>query len=241
MPSRLAAPRSRGAGWRPGPLAVAGALLALLVLLAFLPWLLRERPAVSSTPIVRPPSVLAELPLRPQQRACVSDVLFTPDAAEVKVQVTRARPGAGPPLAVTARAPGYRARTTQPGGYGPRQDIEIPLTPARRQVGGGELCVRNAGTADVWFLGTVEERALASERTTVDGRPAPAQLAVTLQAREPRSLLARTGELLDRAAAFRPGYLAPVVLGLLLAAVVLVVPAAVLLAFRRALAEDARR
>jgi hypothetical protein len=46
--------------------------------------------------------------------------------------------------------------------------------------------VRNAGQTDVWFLGTVEERALATQRTSIDGEPAPVQLAVTLQEREPR-------------------------------------------------------
>ena len=86
MPSR----RTSGAGSRrPGPLAVTLALLTLLVLAGFLPWLLRERAAVSSTPIIRPPSVVAELQLRPGREACVSDVLFTPQAEEVKVQVTR--------------------------------------------------------------------------------------------------------------------------------------------------------
>ncbi len=190
---------------------------------------------------MRPPSVVAELQVRPGVRACVSNVFFTPDAEEVKVQVTRARPGAGPPLAVTARAAGYRAATTLRGGYGPRQDLEIPLAAASREVGGGQLCLRNGGTRDVWFLGTVEERALATQRTTLDGGPAPVQLAVTLQERETRSLLARTGQLLDRAATFRPGYLAAPVLWLLLAGVLLAVPAATLLAFRRALDEDARR
>ena len=237
MPSR----RTSGAGARrPGPLAVTLALLALLVLAGFLPWLLRERAAVSSTPIIRPPSVVAELQLRPGREACVSDVLFTPEAEEVKVQVTRTRQDAGPRLELTATASGYRAQATAPAGYGPRQDLEIALPAAQRQVGGGKLCVRNAGRTDVWFLGTVEERALATERTSLDGEPAPVQLAVTLQEREPRAFLARVGELLDRAAAFRPAYLGPAVLWLLLAGVVLLVPAAVLAAFRRALDEDTR-
>jgi hypothetical protein len=248
MPSRVADPgdgledpgRRRRSGVA-GPFAAAVALLALVVLAGFLPWLLRERPAVSSTPIVRPPAVVAELQLRPGSRACVSEVLFTPEAEEVKVQVTRARRDAGPPLAVAASAAGYRARAVAPGGYGPRQDLEVALPPAGRQVDGGRLCLRNAGRTDVWLLGTVEERALATQRTTLDGAPAPVQLAVTLQERENRSLLARTGELLDRAAVFRPGYLAPPVLWLLLAAVVLAVPAAVLVALRRALDEDGAR
>ncbi len=242
MPSRRAgSPRAgeaRKASRRPGPFAVTLALLALLVLAGFLPWLLRERAAVSSTPIIRPPSVVAELQLRPGQEACVSDVLFTPEAEEVKVQVTRTRQDAGPRLAVTASAEGYGARAAAPAGYGPRQDLEVALPPAPRQVGGGKLCVRNAGRTDVWFLGTVEERALATQRTSIDGRPAPVQLAVTLQEREPRAFLARVGELVDRAAAFRPAYLGPAVLWLLLAGVVLLVPAAVLAAFRRALDED---
>ncbi len=252
MPSRVAAEtapredagapgRGRGGGPRlPGPVAVACALLALVVLAGFVPWALRERPAVSSTPIVRPPAVVAELQLRPGTEACVSEVLFTPEAQEVKVQVTRTRQDAGPPLQVTAAAAGYRARAAAPGGYGPRRDLELAIPPAPRQVAGGRLCLRNAGRGDVWLLGTVEERALATQRTSLDGRPAPVQLAVTLQERENRSLPARAGELVDRAAVFRPGYLAPPVLWLLLAAVLLAVPAAVLAALRRALAEDHR-
>jgi len=236
MPSRAASRRHR-----PGPLAAAGALLALVVLAGFVPWLLRDRPAVASTPIVRPPSVIAELQLRPGRTACVSDVLLTPDAGEVAVEVTRAPSAAGPPLVVTAQGTGYRAQGRIAGGYDPRSALEIAVMPPRREIGGGRLCVRNAGRADVWFLGTVEERALSTQRTSIDGRPARVQLAVTLQAREDRSLLARTGQLLDRAAAFRPGYLGPGVLWGLLAASAVGVPAATLLALRRALAEDAGR
>ena len=235
MPSRAAGARRR----RPGPLAAAGLLLAVVVLLGFLPWLLRERPAVSSTPIVRPPSVIAELQLRPDEAACVSDVLLGPDAEEVAVEVTRTPRAAGPPLEVTARAPGFRAEGRAPGGYNRRTAVEIPIAPARRPVRGGRVCVRNAGRADVWFLGTVEERALSTQRTTIDGRPARVQLALTLQERENRGLAARTGQLLDRAATFRPGYLGPAVLWVLLGAVALGVPAAALLALRRAVDEDA--
>ena len=236
MPSRVAGLRRR----RPGPVAAAGALLAVVVLAGFLPWLLRDRPAISSTPIVRPPSVIAELQLRPDRTACVSDVLLGPDAEEVAEEVARAPRAAGPPLELTARGPGFRARASTTGGYNPRTALEIPISPAARQIAGGEVCVRNAGRSDVWFLGTVEERALSTQRTTIDGRPAAVQLAMTLQEREDRGLLARTGELLDRVAAFRPGYLGPAVLWILLAAVVLAVPAATLLALRRAVAEDAR-
>jgi hypothetical protein len=220
--------------------AAAGVLLALMVLGGFLPWLLRERPAVSSTPIVRPPSVIAELRLRPDRTACVSDVLLGPEAQEVAVEVTRAPRAAGPPLEVTARAAGFDARASAPGGYNPRTGLEIAIRPAPRELAGGQVCVRNAGREDVWFLGTVEERALSTQRTTIDGRPAAVQLAMTLQEREDRSLLARAGQLLDRAAAFRPGYLAPAVLAVLLAAVAVGVPAATLLALRRAVDEDAR-
>jgi hypothetical protein len=237
MPSRAAGGSRRRV---PGPLAVTGGLLAVVVLAGFLPWLLRDRPAVSSTPIVRPPSVIAELQLRPGRTACVSDVLLTPEAGEVAVEVTRAPKGAGPPLAVTARAPGHRAEGRSPGGYDPRSGLEIAVPPAPRELAGGQVCVRNAGSADVWFLGTVEERALSTQRTTIDGRPASVQLAMTLQEREDRGLLARTGQLVDRAAAFRPGYLGPAALWALLAVVVVGVPAATLLALRRALAEDAQ-
>ena len=231
--------RSRPARGRPGPVAAAGALLALMVLAGFVPWLLRDRPAVSSTPIVRPPSVVAELRLRPDRTACVSDVLLGPDAQEVAVEVTRAPRAAGPPLEVTARAASFGARASAPGGYNPRTALEIAIRPAPREIAGGRVCVRNTGRADVWFLGTVEERALSTQRTTIDGRPAAVQLAMTLQEREDRSILARTGQLLDRAAAFRPGYLGPAALAVLLAAVALGVPAATLLALRRAVDEDA--
>jgi hypothetical protein len=96
MPSR----RTSGAGSRrPGPLAVTLALLALLVLAGFLPWLLRERAAVSSTPIIRPPSVVAELQLRPGREACVSDVLFTPQPRRSRSRSPAPGQDAGPPLA----------------------------------------------------------------------------------------------------------------------------------------------
>lgn len=225
---------------RRGPVIAATALLAAMVVLGFLPWLAADRPAVFSTPIARPPSVLAELPLRQGARACVDNVLFGPDAQELKIQVTSTRPTGGPPLRVTARAAGYGARASVAGGYGP-SDLEVPLAPARRELAGGTLCVRNQGRSTVGFLATVEGRALGTARTTVDGKPAPAELSLTLQERRPASLLARAGELLQRAAAFRPGYLAPGVLWLMLAAVGLVVPVAALVAFGRAVDEDARR
>jgi hypothetical protein len=225
---------------RAAPLAVAAILLGGIVVLGFLPWLRADRPAVFSTPIARPPSVVAELPLRAEAEACVDNILFAPDAQELKIQATRTPGTGGPPLLVTARADGYRSRTSVPGGYG-AADLEIPLRPAPRELGGGTLCVRNTGERSVSFLATVEGRALATARTTVDGRPAPAQLSLTLQERRPASLHARAGELLQRAAAFRPAYLSPAVLWLMVAGVALIVPVATLVALGRALDEDARR
>ena len=109
-------------------------------------------------------------------------------------------------FAVTASGPGYRSASTLavPASQ-VDQMVTAPLTPPGRQLL-GSLCLRNAGSAPVGFVGTSEGRSLVPAVTTVDGQPKVDQdIAVTLLEARDRTLLEHPGAIVSHASAFTGG------------------------------------
>jgi hypothetical protein len=125
-----------------------------------------------------------------------------------------ARPPAPPP---TGRAPGLTAA-----------DVA-----AVRPRGPVTACVANDGSQPVTIWGTIDA---ASGDTTgrQDGKPIGADMAVVLERREERSLLALAPEMAVRASLFRARWLSPVAYGVLALLVLVGVPALLLGALRSA-------
>jgi hypothetical protein len=183
---------------------------AATVLLVFagriVPALLEDTTATSSTPVRRELNGDVRLSMRAGQRACLSAVPFDRDSRVAQLAARRvASPGAL--VRLTAGAPGYRARAQvhlvahADRFYKP--ELSVPLQPPPRSVV-GSFCVTNAGPGRVELVGTADPRALTRTAATLDGAPQKMAFSLTLFDARRRSTLARTNDLVHRAAALSP-------------------------------------
>jgi len=221
-----------------------GVLITVLVLFAgwfvwkALPFLTAQRAVIAATPTTQPsdPSAIAPVKVKGGERACLDRIPFGPDASYVQVTPTAGRFPAGA-IAVEARAPGYVARTRIPAGAPGDAPVNAKIAPAPHDVGDGVLCLTNEGRHTVAFYGVNPGRGESPSTTTVDGRPVPQDLSLTLLS-PGNSIGGRLGDISSHLAAFRPlaGW-EVFLLGLL---AVLGVPIAVGVALARAAAEDDR-
>jgi hypothetical protein len=233
LPSREPRTRRRA---RRLPL-LSGALIAIALLAWGIPWLTRERTDTTSTPTPPPFQSIAPIVLKPGQQACESLVALSPDTRVATVLAAKFT-GQGPPLRVTASAPGYRARADIAGGYRGLGSMQATLErpPPRNAI--GTICVRNAGHRPVPLQGTTEGRIQNRSATSVDGKVIPAKMTLLLTEAQPRSLADRPGQILERIAAFKPPIVGSVSLSILALLVLLGVPAGVVYAVWRGIAAE---
>lgn len=223
------------------PSARALALLATVLMLAvaavavFIPYLTRERKAVAGVPVPEPLGVQENIPLAQGQEACLDEVAIDVDAeiAEFTV-ITKA--SSGPPLRVSAAAPGYSAAGEVEGGYRRRQTtrfppepLRVPFKPPNRSLL-AEFCVENRGDRRVELLAAHDPRTASRPVARVDGREVAPDLALRFLSEDNGSVLARLGSLVDRMSAFHPAVLEKPVLWLLIVLLVLVLPVAAIYA-----------
>lgn len=179
---------------------IAGALIVGLGLLfgRMLPWATQDRPSVEANPSLGPVVAIADVKLRPGQRACVAPAVISP---RVRTLEWATSSEAGQPLAVTIRAPGFRARTSVPaasyGLAGPAVRAELAAGPSRTVI--GTICLRNAGTRAVMLIGNRDPLGDVTAVSTVDGTAVP-DLQLTLYG-ESRSFLAAVPDVADRISA----------------------------------------
>jgi len=221
----------RTALWLP---ALCGALIVLALLVWGLPWLTKDRPDVTGTPT--PPAFNTVTPIRlgPGSTACERSVAFSPQTRALTILADK-QPGPTPPLRVVARAPGYRAAATIPGGYAGLAPLTASVPAPPRSVL-GEVCVENAGRRRVALQGTTEGRIQNRAITSVDGEDTPVKMTLLLTEGVERSLADRPGEIFDRIAAYKPPFVGTVSLAILALLVLLGVPAGVLYAVWRGIA-----
>jgi hypothetical protein len=208
-----------------------GAALLVLALAAvdvFIPYLTRERETVAGVPVPPPFAVQENIRLAPGQEVCLDEVAIDVDSeiAEFGV-ISKAR--SGPQLRVSANAPGYRAASEVEGGYLSPDTMRVPLKPPTRSLL-AEFCVANRGDRKVDLLAAHEPRTASRPVARVDGAEVPPDLALRFLSRDSGSVLARLGSLVDRMSAFHPAVLEKPVLWLLLALLVIVLPAAAIYA-----------
>ncbi|HMJ03843.1 MAG TPA: hypothetical protein VK506_12935 [Conexibacter sp.] len=217
--------------------AVCAAAIVLGAVGALLPALLEDDVGTSSTP-VRRDLVAHDVTLAPDQRVCVANVALDRDSAVARLRVRRV-PAAGATLRVVATGPGHRAAgIVVLGAQGASAEgaaVDVPLAPPPRSLV-GTLCMRHEGGGTVELVGTDHPRATVRSSASLDGVPLRQAPSVSLlQARE-RSTLARTSELVDRAAALSP--FGPWLFWALIPLLLLGLPALVVTALWRAMAAD---
>lgn len=234
------------------------ALLAVLLVgvLGLLAVAVTRESAQVQTLGVAPAGSIAEL--RPGQELCqtpvgVSDgfdaVVFNPGSASRRT----------PAIDVAVRAAGGGAvlgRGRLAAGFDRTQAQTVPVGEVRgdRLV---DLCFRNRGPARAEIYGdvatgvfcTMEGRVAArpiacapgrvrptttTSAAELDGRPLEGDTAAVLVRDEPRSLLARAPLVAERASIFRPAFVTPALWWVLVAAVLVLVPAGLVAALRAA-------
>jgi hypothetical protein len=196
--------------------ALAFGLVALAGVLALALLGARERRSLAFTLGVAPSAVAA--PLQPGQQACQQPVLVQAafDAVELRL-----RTGGGPLSVVVLPAGGGAplGRGTLPAGARPL--VAVGHVGAGRRVA---ICVRNDGAREADLLGGPDGAARGST-ARIDGARTGNDLTLVLRTARRRSTLAELPAMLGRAALFRGGWSGAWVYWLLLAAVLLGVPA----------------
>lgn len=216
--------------------AVAGVLMLAAALAWGIPWLTKSRPDRTSTPTPPPFSAITPILLEPGQRACENLVALSTDTRQITVLSAKFS-GTGPRLRVEVTAPGWQATGRIAGGYEGLQPLTASIpAPPRNAIGG--VCVTNAGAKAVELQGTTEGRIQNRSATSVDDTVIPQKMTLLLSAQRDRSIADRPGEILARIAAFKPPIVGSVSLTILLIVVLLAVPAGVLYAIWRGIAQD---
>ncbi|HEV2815333.1 MAG TPA: hypothetical protein VGW10_18905 [Solirubrobacteraceae bacterium] len=166
------------------------------------------RDATTSSPALAPLFTRAVLLLRKGDVACNEPVTFYADTGRARFRM-RAPRAPGPRVTLEATAPGYYASTTtEPLPVQVEGTVNAEFATPGREVT-GRFCWRNRGPTPVQLIGNAEGRSLTIVETSLNGRPRPdEELELVLFERELRSLRARRGELVERAASMTGG-LAP--------------------------------
>jgi hypothetical protein len=212
------------------------ALFAIAAAVLFIPWSTEKRTVVASTQV--PPALfgITPAPLKPGQNACMQQVTFDPLSQMGQIGVaTGGKPG--PPLAITATAPGYRATSQIAPGYTDAQALYFNLAPPRKPVM-GQLCIRNAGKRAMSLNATAEFRTMGRPALFIDGVMAPYDAQLAFFSKQHTSYAARIGATLRHAAIFTPAFLAPWLIGLLALIAVIVIPLGTVGALAVAARED---
>jgi hypothetical protein len=197
------------------------ALLLALLLFRGIPYLTQQREVIASTPTPNAITAVSPIALKPRAQICTNQVTYNPDSQVARFVTAGAPQAKGPPLAISASGPGYRARSQVPGGYPGSGPVEVRLAPPNRSLI-GEFCIRNSGRAQVVLAGTQEGRTVGRSIATVDGAQLPTQLSLTLRRAKGASVLDRAGSLLSHDAALNP--MTPALVALLGLAVLILVP-----------------
>lgn len=194
-----------------------------------------KRQIVVSTPT--PDGVFAHptVTLKPGQRLCMTPVVFPTDADLAQVLISPPkRPTETAELLITVTADGKRQDTRvrrQPSGL----TFAAGAVPDNPKTAQGDVCVRNVGRVPADLLATNEARFQTLTMTVGPGKPQPASdparvsVSLSLIDSRPQTLISRFDDAVKRANQFSGG-LSQVLLWLLVATVVLGVPAATIAA-----------
>lgn len=207
---------------------VAAGVFAVALVASWVPWLTRQRTFVSSTPTTLSRFELTDLRLRHRGVVCVRG--FGLDSTADGLQLLAhdvARTHTTPPLRVAVRAAGYRSVARLAAGYPFDVPTVVPIRSPTHDVAAARVCIRNEGKA-IALVATVVPVERAKVTVGVDGKTVVAQPWLTFVQIPSASVVDRSGEILDRIAAFRPFPAVPLPLGMLAVLVLVGVPLAVI-------------
>jgi hypothetical protein len=226
-------------GKRLPPIATA-LVIAVGALVWFVPYATRSHQPVSSTGASPPFSNVTPVALPAGSVACMRNVTIDTNARLAQF-VLIPGPEPSPPLRVSTDGPdGYHGRAVRiPGGHRTPTSQTAPIQPPTRAVI-GQVCVRNVGRATVSLVGTTEKRTSGREQTVIDGRRVEPDVALELLQARTTTLLDETPEILRHMATFKGSFVSTGLLWLMLALVVVGIPALVIAAVTSAVSTDQR-
>lgn len=182
--------------------ALAGGLLVLAVGFALfvLPFLMRDRTVLTTTPQPPPLRELALVNVPAGMQTCMDDVVIDEHSERALIKVgTNGRPPS--PLRFTLTGPGLRQVRRIAPTYADSARISVPVDPPARAVA-ATVCVRNDGRRMV-ALYAAEKNTRSTTR--VEGKQVPVNLELLFAEAEPQSLLDQLPLSIERMQAFRPG------------------------------------
>jgi hypothetical protein len=219
-------------------LATLGGALVLLVAAVAIgrPYLTKQRDYPASVP--QPPSVVAIqlVAMKPRQVICLHDAVMDTHSQRALFQVeTYGKPTV--PLRFTLTGEGYRAAVNVPASsYKDEAIINLPV-PAPRRDTFVRACVTNAGARRAALFATTPAEP-GPVSATLDGQPVGPNPWLAFYEAKRTSIANRLPTIVARMDTFRPPFVGAWLLWPLAALFVLGVPAAVLLAYARAVADD---
>jgi hypothetical protein len=211
------------------------AVLAVTAALA-VAWATRGRDQADSVPNPPPLFTLAFNNLARGRQACTAPFVIDQRAGQARFKVVgRGRPT--PPLAlVVTGSGGYRATASIPGGYPQPGELRMRFAPPPRAVV-ASACVINRGPRTVGLFASGETRSDSRSVTRIGRRTVPDMTLEFYEAR-PVSALRRASVSAQRISTFRPGIVAPWLVGVLAVLFVVGVPVGAVAAVVRAAAHD---
>jgi hypothetical protein len=144
--------------------------------------------------------------LRKGDRVCVPDVQVPAGTGRIEMEVWAHRGPLAPIAATLSTASGRKvADASSPAGPPGRRKVEFTLPKQGSSVPGATLCLRAAAPVLVGGLADIQGN---DRPLKLNGKDYPARLALWFRppAGQQRSLLSHPGEILDRAALMRPGW-----------------------------------
>jgi hypothetical protein len=189
-------------------LAAFAAVLALAAIPA-IAHLTERREMIASTPSAYT-GLTVPLPLPASGIACADEILFDTDARIARFGATAPKGEPAPPLEIEARGntegkwrSDYADTARIPGGWRGTRQFDLPLRPPA-QAGFGTFCVRNLGDRPMSLVGSEDGRAYSRPTVKINGEPSPIELQLWLMEPGKRSLLARSGAVMEHASTLRP-------------------------------------
>jgi hypothetical protein len=215
----------------------AGALVLLIAAVAIgRPYLTKQRAYRASIP--QPPSVIAVTLrlMKPGQTVCLHNVVMDTHSERALFQVeTYGTPTV--PLRFALNGDGYRATVKVPASaYKNEGIVNVPVPAPHRDVF-VRACVTNAGRRPAALFGTTSAEP-GPVYATVDGVPVEPNWWLAFYEAKPTSIAHRLPTIVSRMGIFRPPFIGGWLLWPLGVLFVLGVPAAILVAYARALDDD---
>src|SRR5262245_39007815 len=220
---------------RAGVVAVVAATIAG-ALVVFVPHL-KSRIVSTGTPVPQALAQPASFSVPAHQPMCLDQVAVEPGPQVAYFAVITPTPG--PALRFTISGESYAQTHKIPAGY-TSGGIVVPFEgpPSSRLT---TVCIRNLGARDLQIQGTTETRTLSRPRMTVGGAPTDGEFSLGLQTANGESKFKLVGTIADRISAFKPVWVQPWLVVVLLFLVLVGSFAVPLLALWRSFVLDERQ